>query len=317
MFVRDIMREVFDIDVTSYGRHVIPVVITSTLDWVRLNGVWIFRNTGLYQTDEPYKFVFEYQQAELSPNDVHVFRDLPERNQFNARIHEPGLSVREREEALGYVMEVGFAMWEKGLTRDQVQQFTPPGAVVERVLWSVLMWVLSQNGRPWLHSLDPIISSTHDFGVGYLYTPTSELLDPAQVIVHRREPHTCRVCESKLWCVAGACLDTKWVYVCVNCLIRLWEQDPLKTDDWQDNRIRTPVCPHLKGIDKTFQGTCHETCPHSGIKPEVVWEMMEDAANRRVVARVAEVKRLGQNRQQIAGMTLDDMANYFDSTGKS
>lgn len=312
LFVRDLMQAVFDIDVSQYPRHVIPVTITATLDWVRLNGVWVLRNAGLYQTDEPYKFVFEYDQAELSPNDLHIFRDAPERNQFNSRIDEPGLSQREREEALGYVMEIGFLMWEKGLSRLEAEKFTPPGYVVERVLWATLMWVLSKNGRPWLYSLDPLVSSTYDFGVGYLYTPSHELLDPKRVVVHNREPHTCRLCGNRLWCVAGATLASSWVYVCNNCLVGLWREDPARTDDWMDERIRTPVCSHLKGIDQTHQGTCRETCPHSGVTPEVVWDLMEDHANRRVQAVVAETKRLGSNAYQQGGTTLNDLIGYFE-----
>lgn len=313
-FVTDLMRAVFDIDVTTFPNHVVPITIVSTLEWVRLNGVWVLKNTGIYQTDEVYSFVFEYQQCELSPDDLHIFRDAPERNQFNARIQDPGLSEREKEEALGYVRETGFYMWEEEMTRQEAskESFTPPGWVIERVLWCTLMWVLSQNGRDWLYCLDPVISSTYDFGVGYLYTPSQELLDPEEVVVHKREPHSCRLCKETLWCVRGSMLDQTWAYICVNCLIRLWEEDPSRTDDFRDERIVKPPCPHLTGLNKTHQGKCRETCVHSGVTPEVVWELMEDQANERVQARVAEVKRLGKNPAQQGGVTLDNLIEYFE-----
>ena len=310
-FVVDLMKEVFDIDPSKWPEHVVPIAIVSTLDWVRKNGVWVFRNTGLWQTDEPYKFVFEYQQAELSPNDVFVFRDAEERNQFHKRIQEPGLSTVEREEGLAYVREIGFMMWEKGRPRTEAQAFTPPDFVIERALWATLMWVLSKNGRGWLYMLDPIISSTYDFGVGYLYTPTSELLDPKQVIVHQRAPHTCRVCSEELWCVAGAFLSGAWYHVCVNCLIGLWRESPENTDDYRDDRIARPPCPHLRGAIDTHQGTCRETCRHSGVTPELVWSAMEAHAKKKVDLAVTQMRELGQNPQQMAGKDLAQLVDYF------
>jgi len=315
-FVKDLMAAVWDINVEEFPNHVVPITIVSTLEWVQLNAVWILRNTGIYQTDEPYSFVFEYDQSELSPDDIELFRDAPERNQFDARINDPGLSAREQEEALGYVRESGFYMWEKGMTREQAssQSFTPPGWVIERVLWCTLMWVLSKNGRDWLYCLHPIVSSTYDYGVAYLYTESNELLEPSRVTVIDRKPHSCRVCEETLWCVRGALLDNRWLYVCVNCLIGLWEQDPDKTQDYRDKRILKPPCTHLTGINKNHVGTCTATCPHSGLNPEIVWELMEEDANKRVQARVAETKRMGRNPAQRGGVTLDNLIDYFEGT---
>jgi hypothetical protein len=310
-FVVDVLREAFDIDPLKWPDYVIPVAIVSTLDWIQRNGVWVFRNTGLWQTDEPYKFVFEYQQAELSPNDVFVFRDEEERNQFKKRIQEPGLSTVEREEGLAYVREIGFLMWEKDRPRTESAGFVPPDFVIERAMWATLMWVLSKNGRDWLYMLDPIISSTYDFGVGYLYNPTSELLDPKQVIVHRREPHSCRVCGEGLWCVAGAFLGGAWYHVCVNCLQGLWSENPSATDDYRDDRLMKPPCPHLRGIDPAHQGTCRETCRHSGVTPEKVWEAMEAHAKRKVDLQVGQMRTLGQNPQQQAGKDLAQLVDYF------
>lgn len=320
-FVDDLMKEAFGIDIRTYPEHVVPIAIVATLDWVTVNGVWVFRNTGLFQTDEPYRFVFEYEHAELAPNDVCVFRDEQARNQFAKRLAEPGLSQAEREEALGYVREVGFIMWEKGRARAEAEQFTPPDFVTERVLWCTLMWVLSQNGRDWLYGLDPIISSTHDFGVGYLYTPESVLLDPKRVIMHPRQPHSCRLCNNSLWCVAGACLkvpDDKglrtvnWYHVCVNCLVALWRQDPDGTDDFRDDRILRPPCPHIEGIEVAHRGTCRDTCPHSGVTQEKVWEAFEKIGRGRAEKRIAEVQRLGQNPDQAAGVQLEQLVDYFN-----
>jgi hypothetical protein len=107
-------------------------------------------------------------------------------------------------------------------------------------------------------------------------------------------------------------LGTSWAYVCVNCLVALWTERPHETDGHRDQRIRTPPCPHLQGIDQTHKGACRETCPHSGMTPEIVWELMEEQANKRVQTRVAEVKRVGSNSAQQGGVTLSNLIEYFE-----
>ena len=115
-----------------------------------------------------------------------------------------------------------------------------------------------------------------------------------------------------MWCVGGAAVDKAWQYVCNHCLVALREEDP-DAVDLKDTRIACPKCPHLAG-NTPDAGTCTSTCKHSGMTEEKVWESLEEAGSKRVDAYREKVRDLGGvNPRQVAGQSLDDLIDYFES----
>jgi len=51
LYVRDILQHDFGVDIEHLPEHWIPLAIVGTLDWVVICGWWIFRNTGLFQSN--------------------------------------------------------------------------------------------------------------------------------------------------------------------------------------------------------------------------------------------------------------------------
>lgn len=311
-FVRDVLREL-DINVEKLEKdypHWLPVAIVGTLDWVFLCGWWVFRNTGFYDSDESYKYVIEFNGYEFDPDLILVFREDEKLNKFQSRIDNPGLERMERSEALEFLKEDVFGGWAKSQGVDP-EQFTPPQDIIEKMMWATFMWVLSDYGRDWIYNQDEILACVIEYGVAFMekWTDDKTLLDPTQVKVTQRLLHTCRYCEKRLYCVRGAYVDGgKWQFVCVNCLVKLWD-DGVQVEE-KDDRIIHPPCPHLHGA-KGSRKSCTATCPHSQTTKEKVWERMEAAGTARLEQYREAVKVSGQNYRQLGGQTLDDILNHF------
>lgn len=282
--------------------HWVPIAIQGAMDWIKVCGWWIPEYTGIFKSSEPYHWVFVWdgrpqnEVYEFDPDKLLMFREHPEENMFQERFDYPGLADEERTEAVQFLMQDVYPAWDKE---------APPQDFVEIALYAAFMWVLSDYGRDWLYTVDPLISSVHDFGVAYysLWDPPG-LLDPNRMSCQQREVGTCRICGHAMWCVAGALLDEIWAYVCNNCLKE--EADKGNVVDALDNRTRHPACPQ-------FGGTCLSTqCPHHPDTEDSIKRRFREVGSRRV-ADYRERMRMnnGMQDRQLEGQTLDDLLAHF------
>ena len=170
LYVRDMLYEDFGIDLDMLEgndavRHWIPLSITGALDWIRICGWWIYRNTGIFESDAPYKYVFDYNNYEFDPDQLLIFLEDEEKNKLQERLESPELKPKERSEALPFLIHDYFASWLKGernLCQDQIDNFIPPDELLELILFSTFMWVLDKYGRDWIYMQDEIIACVYD-----------------------------------------------------------------------------------------------------------------------------------------------------------
>lgn len=270
--------------------HWIPLIIVGTLEWVCVSGWWPWLYTGVFDTNEAYKWVFIYEDRyEMSPDHLVVYKDKPELNAYTERINMPGIEDRERSEILQFIWQDIFDRFEKG---------RPPQEFVEPVVWATLMWILSEFGRDWLGQ-DPIFSSIYTHGVGYLTKWDQKVLDPLKVRSTNRAIGCCAGCGEKLWCVMGFECDGAWNYVCNACILRLKEEGHA-VDKW-DKRIRAPKC----GSE-----TClYVACPHNPKTKESIEQQMVEVGRRRVENYRAQIA--GGQPGLLGGATANDIVEYF------
>lgn len=77
-WVRDTMRDRLGIEnIDKLPRHWLPLVVTGTMDWIfKSGGWWIFENAGIFDSNEPFNWVFSYEGYDFEPDELNVFRDL-------------------------------------------------------------------------------------------------------------------------------------------------------------------------------------------------------------------------------------------------
>jgi hypothetical protein len=313
LYVYDMLSEDFGIQVDQLPEHWIPLTIVGVLDWIVLCQWWIFRNTGIFESDDPYKFVFDYDGYEFDPDRLLVFREEPERHKLAERLEEPGITGKERTEALPFLAQDIFVSWlegEQNLTPDEAEQFIPPQAFLEVCMWATFMWVLDEYGRDWIYMQDEILACVIDFQAAYYSRWDETLLDPNIMVRTNRQVSTCRYCGEKLWCVSGGVVNQGWQFVCNHCMMEIATESHHHVDK-RDDRILHPKCPHWRGIEGVG-GDCMSTCPHSGMTSEKVWQKMEDHGSQRVEAYRDTVRELGgRNPRQMAGQSVDDIVRHF------
>ena len=316
-YVKDILQDDFGIQIDVLPEHWIPLTIVGTLDWITICGWWLLRNTGIYQSDEPYRWVFLFGKYAFDPDKLMVFRDEPERNRLNERVASPGIEGKERSEALQFLLQDVFEVWwreQRDATPKQAQEFYPPQEFVEVCMYAVFLWVLDTYGRDWIYMQDETFACVFDFGVAYLSLWDSGLLDPKEMVCTFRDLNTCHVCGEKLWCVSNAVIGDGWYPVCNHC-IKVHEDVAPEGVDRCDPRVGAPHCPHWKSRDG-FAGSCVSTCPHSGVNPGVVWESMETAGTSRVEEYREQIRQLGgRSPRQVAGQTVADVVKHFTEGG--
>jgi len=314
LYVQDMLYEDFGIEVSALPDHWIPLTIVGTLEWIVICQWWIFRNTGIYESDDPYKLVFEYDGYEIDPDQLLIFREEPERHKFAERMESPGITGKERTEALPFLAHDVFGTWlqgEQNLTPEEAEGFVPPKEFLEVCMWATFMWVLDEYGRDWIYMQDQILACVFDYQVAYYSRWDESLLDPNIMRCTDREVSTCRYCGEKLWCVTGTEVNMMWQFVCNNCLIVMATESHHRLDQ-KDDRLQHPHCPHWRGVDGAA-GSCQSTCPHSGMTPEKVWQKIEDAGSARVEAYRDTVRELGgRNPRQVAGQSVRDIVRYFN-----
>jgi len=83
-YVRDLLCARFDLETDKLPEHWIPLGIIGTMDWVQICGYWVWEHTGVFDTDEPYKWVFLWNGVyEFDPDRLLVFREHDEHNKFH------------------------------------------------------------------------------------------------------------------------------------------------------------------------------------------------------------------------------------------
>lgn len=306
-YVLDMLGDDFKVEVDTLPEHWIPIAVTGTLEWITVCGWWVFRNTGVFQPDTPYKYVFEFGGGyEFEPDHLIMFEEDPKDNLLEYRLKKPGITGIERSEALPFLADKVFAAWLRGehdLTEEEAEQYIPPRAFLEIAMYATFMWVLDTYGRDWLYMQDEILACVFDYGVAYYEKFGKTLLDPAQMVCTERPHHSCRYCETVLWCVSGTTIGGLWQFVCTNCLIM---QARTGADvDELDRRLNAPRCPHISA-----EGTCRATCKHSGISEEDTWRKLEEVGSSRVAA-YAEQLAGGAHPLQQAGLDRKALVDQF------
>jgi hypothetical protein len=307
-FVRQMMLTVFDEDTYDYPEAWIPLVILGTLDWLFICNWWVWYYTGIFQSGEPYKWVFRYHSMdvneetgevdpifyEFDPDQLVVFLEDPETNTFQERWDAPGLTDRERGEVIRFLSDDVFGA---------MNEEPPPQGIMERLAYCVFMWVLSENGREWLCEIDPVYSCVDEFKVAYLEKWENTLLDPTKMEKTKRVLGTCAVCGEELSCVYAAGVYDLWVNLCNECLIQSKEEDP-ESVNLEDGRLQKPLCG-FRG------GPCINTnCPHNPITREDLGDAMAEAGARRV--ETWRKARLASNEpRKVAGRTVEQAVEYF------
>jgi hypothetical protein len=308
------LKHEFKIEVDYLPDHWIPLTIVGTLDWVVICGWWIFRNTGIFQSDDPYQWIFDFDGYEFDPDKLLVFRNDAERNKLLARLRDPDLEGKERTEALPFLFHDVFEVWwrhEHEMTPEEAERFFPPGEFIEATIFATFMWILDEYGKKWIHRQDEVFSCVFDFGVAYLSKWDNTLLDPKIMVETKRPQNSCKYCGEVLWCVGGTTIGEHWYNVCNHCLVNLAMTGHEGGLDEFEVRLREPSCPHWKGVDNEA-GTCISTCPHSGMTQDKVWEKMEEWGAGRQEAYREHVRGLGgKSPRQVAGQTIDDIVGHF------
>jgi hypothetical protein len=332
LYVKHRLEEL-GIDIDYLPDHWIPLGIVGTMEWVVICGWWLFKNTGIYDTDEPYKWVFDYDGYEFDPDQLLVFREDIEANLFEHRIDNPGINGKERTEALQYLAQDFYAAWVKDKTPAEQREFIPPSGFIEAVMWATFMWVLSDYGKDWIYMKDELFASVYEFGVAFVSAWDNTLLDPNVMICTERPLSSCRYCarevesyklqlfdrgslpedkvNSKLWCVQGSYINGMWQFTCNNCLVEQVDNGAHMKFPDKDKRILYPHCPHMVGQDGE-PGSCNSTCPHSEMSQEKAWERMEEKGSERLNLFREHMRKMGgRTPRQVSGQTVEDIVDYF------
>lgn len=302
-YVRDMLDRRFDVDVDALPEEWIPLAIKGTLEWVIVCGWWIFRNTGIYESDEPYKWVFDYDGYEFDPDQLQVFKEDVDRNMFEERWDSPGLTRKETAEAAQYLFQDVFSVYwqERERTQEAADAMVPPPVFIDLAMYCVFMWLLDDHGRDWICEQDEVFSCVRDFNVAYLEMWDNTLLDPNIMVCTKRPINSCKYCDKELWCVGGTLVNKSWQFVCNHCLVEMALESHHHLDA-KDGRLQRPSCPHWNGIDGEA-GTCMATCPHSGMSPEKFWERAEAIGSERLDTWRQHVRSLepGERYRQLSG----------------
>ena len=313
-YVRDKLELDFKLDIDSLPDHWIPLTIVGTLDWVVLSGWWVFRNTGIYQSDDPYKFVFEYEGYEFDPDQLLVFREDAERHKLMERLDSPGITGKERTEALPFLAKDIFNAWLKsthGLNDEEADEFIPPTGFIEMAMYSTFIWILDKYGRDWIYMQDELLACAMEHSAAFLSLWDNTLLDPNIMLCTNRPLNSCRYCNEVLHCVMGSEVNKMWQFVCNNCLMVMKTESHHHLDK-KEERLQQPRCPQWLGQDGTA-GTCIAECPHSGTTAESKWEKMEEAGTQRVEAYKDHIEELGGlHPRHVAGQSVRDIVDHFN-----
>lgn len=311
-YVEDTLEERFDVETKSLPEHWLAIGVMGTLDWVMICGWWVFRNTGFFETDEPHRFVFRFNGCELDPSTFTMFKEDAERNKFDYRFENPGIDGKERSEALQFLIHDVYESWARENQKDP-EEYTPPDAFIEMVMYATFMWVLSPYGKDWIYMQDETLACVLQYGAAYVdhsLQGEARLLDPNLVEKIERPLHSCASCHQVLWCVKGIFFsiddEGRWESYCNHCFVELWEQGV--DVEARDNRIISPQCPHKKGSGGVA-GTCSAHCPHSH---EYLWGKAEEHGSERLNYYREYVNSMGgASPRQIAGQTVDEIIGYF------
>lgn len=163
-YVCDTLTETFGFDITQFNPLWIPVCITASVDWVRITGWWPYYYTSTFHSGEEYKFVWKYVGAgsmEMDPTFYKIFRDDAQASMFEVRRTHPGLSNMEKTEVVSFIRDTYCT---------QLKVPKPPIEAVERAVWATLMWMCDTYGKDWLYNQSHLISSCHDFGMGFVHS---------------------------------------------------------------------------------------------------------------------------------------------------
>jgi hypothetical protein len=132
----------FKIQVDHMPEHWIPLAIVGTLDWVAICGWWVYRNTGIFESDKPYEKIFDFDGYEFDPDQLMMFEEDESRHKFKERLANPGINGKERTEALQFLFQDVFEVWykaEREYTQQESEGFFPPQEFIEVAMYSTFL----------------------------------------------------------------------------------------------------------------------------------------------------------------------------------
>lgn len=294
MYVKDLMSDVFGVDITKMPDYWVPIGILGTLEAVAVMGWWHLKYTGLFETGESYNWVFTWADVyEFDPEMLEIFQEDETRNQYGSRLNSPDLTPEERRDISSFLRQNAFPRFGKE---------PPENDYIDAIVWCTLMWVLSPDGRAWLVQKDPTFSCVEKYGVAYRCGWDGELLDPESMVCTKRTYDVCGKCGNKLTCVLGYCIDDSWRYICNSCAVD--ERDSGAAVDMNDPRIMHPHCVH-------HGGNCVDPkCPHHYRTKEELLRTIMDAGSQRLQAYSNRMLEQGETRM-ISDKSLEDIVSYF------
>jgi hypothetical protein len=298
-WMRVALERAAGIDVDAWERGWLELMAVGAMDWVSLCGWWLWKATGVHPTRDHYEHVFVQDGGyALQPEHLMIFQYFMEKNEFNLRAKEPVLYELEIGECVPFVRELYFEM-------NQVSP--PPSAALELGIWAGLLYLTSDNARPWLKDVNPIFGSVYDFGVAYYYKAGQggwTVLDPQTVERSDRQVGCCSRCGTSLYCVSPHIINSGQGYeaympMCDACAHDITRRTiPLTIDDWR--------CPSLGGRCGNIE------CPYNTADPDDFWEVLKQMGSQRVAREVEHARVSGTTRRMLQGQTLDTIVDMFD-----
>lgn len=320
-FVEDFIKESLPSDVDyllKSNEYQIPITILSTLEWVKIGGWWIFSYSDIFMSEEQYQSVWRYSDTssftELDPKKLITFLLDKQRNFFQHRWNNAGLSDQEHIDLIPFIEKVGFPQWGKE---------APSRDVIEIVSWATLLWVLSENGFEWARDVDIIFDYTAEFDRSFLSTKEESdiqelrLLDPRCMEKTNRPLGTCASCGVSQYCIDGyfimgntiiqesqSNVETAWVHLCDMCASKELESQVIRSISSEEpkcgnNRCLNTKCPNLPTVKDNWGQHIPSALVENGRK--------------RIEQYRQFIESYGASPRQLNGQTLEDVLNHFRS----
>ena len=322
-FVQEFLTELFPMDIDfllKTNETWAPITVLSTLEWVKIGGWWLFRYSDIGFSEEQYKSIWKFIEdnsfTEHDPENLIIFLKDPNKNFFQHRWSNAGLTNQEHMDLIPFIEKIGFPQWDKE---------PPPRGVTEIISWATLLWVLSENGFDWARDVDLIFDYTAEFDRSFLSAKEESnkeelrLLDPRKMNQTNRPVGTCACCGTSQYCVDGYFLmgnvimqkseqdskqiETGWAYMCNHCAaIELKDNQGIRDYDAEN-----PKCGNSKCLNTS--------CPHLRVEQDnfgnAIPKSLLDAGRNRISEYERFIEQHGASPRQLSGQTLEQIMDHF------
>ena len=301
----------------------IIISIMSELDFIHLAGWWVWKYSGLLNSNLPYEAKITWHDKETKtnftfpPNRVLAFQRDPSKNQFHYRLENdpkgwPDTTLLDDKE-----IAESIPFLESYFQSFDVKQ--PPQAISEAVIWATKMWILwEEGGQEWLADQDKLFWCIEKYDSAFQaigYSEDREILDPEYVYVEDRSVMECEGCGVTAWCVVWESYPTEagraCGAICHHCIRQIQ-----KLDHKCLNQVT--LCPG-EGLNSSPRATAEPICMNTScpyVSDNIVEETYEAAGHRRVERYWKSIEdNGGVNPRLAAGQTLPLLESYFTIDG--